>query len=701
MKKTVLSICAILFAFITFAQQARVKKTFHHEVVKIHDKAVSYTNLKASNYAASAPIVQASNSSSSAPAPIWSEDFINGIPATWTNSTAPWVYRGPATTPNISVGSQGAYSTGGVAIVSPTASNGFIIFDSDYYDNNGSQTGAGTGPYPTPHNGDLKTDIIDMSGYTDLAVKMNSSFRTFQGQAFLKFYVNGAYDSQVEVHTDLDVNDSSEDDEVVIVRMPTTVPGNNNVQIEFQFDGTTVSNVNGSGYYYWMLDDIEVVETPRNLIELHEAVVGGWHIDYVNYPVSGLITNFYGLDYTITPTSQLANHPFSIEGLIKNKGAADQNCVLKYESLSGAAYSGSSASTAIGSLTTSNPLDSAIVGASPTLSPPIGQYALSIWAESDSSGVVTAVSDTTTKFIEVSDYEYAKDEGELISSSPTFEHPGWEFGGPTNQDHVITRYEMYANEQLYSLKAYITAESVVGSEVKAIIYEADSTATSGSLFLNESDPYTITAQDLGAWVDIPFLSPVPLISGYAYEFGIAGFQHPTNTVIVGTSGETLFDGEHSLYDELGLNPIGTATAGSPTWYRLIIDQPMVRMNFDPASATVQTFDCNGVSCIDPGNGNGAYSSLSACQANCPPSSIGDKESKISIYPNPSNGVFVIELDKALNHDVMVYNVLGQTVLSTFTNTMLTTIDLSSFDKGVYTIEIKDRNVTYIEKVILE
>ena len=146
-----------------------------------------------------------------------------------------------------------------VLSTSPTASStGFMIFDSDYYDNNGTVGNFGNGPYPTPHNGDLKTDMIDLSGYTDVMVKMNSYFRTFQGQAFIRFYVNGTYNSQVEVHTDLDVNDSSPDDAVLLVRMPNSVPGNANVQIEFQFEGTTQSNVNGSGYYFWMIDDIEL-----------------------------------------------------------------------------------------------------------------------------------------------------------------------------------------------------------------------------------------------------------------------------------------------------------------------------------------------------------------------------------------------------------------------------------------------------------
>ena len=129
--------------------------------------------------------------------PFWSEDFANGIPATWTNSTAPWVYRGPGTTPGITTGSQGAYGTNSGTIASSTPTNGFIIFDSDYYDNNGVVGAFGTGMYPTPHNGELMTDAIDLSMYSDVMIRMNSYFRTFAGQAFVRFYINGVFDAEV------------------------------------------------------------------------------------------------------------------------------------------------------------------------------------------------------------------------------------------------------------------------------------------------------------------------------------------------------------------------------------------------------------------------------------------------------------------------------------------------------------------------
>ena len=83
---------------------------------------------------------------------IWSEDFANGIPNTWVNQgfdqdlatggltpnpLCVWEYRGPNTTPDNTTGSRGQFAGSGPTISSPTQSNGFIIFDSDYLDSDG------------------------------------------------------------------------------------------------------------------------------------------------------------------------------------------------------------------------------------------------------------------------------------------------------------------------------------------------------------------------------------------------------------------------------------------------------------------------------------------------------------------------------------------------------------------------------------
>ena len=45
--------------------------------------------------------------------------------------------------------------------------------------------------------------------------------------------------------------------------------------------------------------------------------------------------------------------------------------------------------------------------------------------------------------------------------------------------------------------------------------------------------------------------------------------------------------------------------------------------------------------------------------------------------------------------------LGQTVYTSKINTLRSNFDFSNYKKGVYTIELKDNDITYIEKIILE
>ncbi|NBU70126.1 MAG: hypothetical protein EBS53_01540, partial [Bacteroidetes bacterium] len=94
---------------------------------------------------------------------IFQDDFSAGA-STWTNqgfeglnlgttpdTTGVWEYRGPATTPNTGTGSRGAYGTANLTVQSSTPANGFMVFDSDWLDNNGVQGAFGQGIFPAPH----------------------------------------------------------------------------------------------------------------------------------------------------------------------------------------------------------------------------------------------------------------------------------------------------------------------------------------------------------------------------------------------------------------------------------------------------------------------------------------------------------------------------------------------------------------------
>ena len=406
--------------------------------------------------------------------------------------------------------------------------------------------------------------------------------------------------------------------------------------------------------YGWYIDDVKIVESPANRVTMEDVVIGGFWIDYLNYSGAGL-NDIYGLDYSVTPLSQLQNRPYSIEALFRNQGTVSQTVDLNY-SIVGATNVTSSNSVVL------NPGDSIFLAASFSPST-IGSYPIEIYGNSDSLGAGIIVSQTVyaTKNIEVTDYIYGKDLGPTNSSS-------YILGGLEDQNHITSRFEMYADQDLYSLRAYIADNSTVGAEVKAIIYEVDSTvsnANGGAILIAESDDYTITAQDRGAWVDIPFVDPINLSNGYAYEFGIVGYQHPSLESYIGVSGSSMYNGEHSLFDELGLS---SSSAGTPTWY-YITSTPMVRMNFDPSSVIT---------------------------------SVDDKLSdKLHIYPNPSNGLINIELDKLNFYNISISNVLAKEVYKNTISSVNTTLDLSNFDKGLYFVELNDGKNIFTKKLIIK
>ena len=75
--------------------------------------------------------------------------------------------------------------------------------------------------------------------------------------------------------------------------------------------------------YYWMIDDMRIIETPNNLVTMSDEVTGWWKA----YQLAGGI----GCDYTFNPLSQVSSNPYSIEAVLTNNGSAPQNMTLHAE----------------------------------------------------------------------------------------------------------------------------------------------------------------------------------------------------------------------------------------------------------------------------------------------------------------------------------------------------------------------------------
>jgi len=76
-------------------------------------------------------------------------------------------------------------------------------------------------------------------------------------------------------------------------------------------------------------------------------------------------------------------------------------------------------------------------------------------------------------------------------------------------------------------------------------------------------------------------------------------------------------------------------------------------------------------------------------------------SGVSIYPNPNNGQFVIDLPNAEKVKIEVLTISGQVVYSTEIVNAHNVIDLTEFDKGIYFVKLSNNDVIANYKVVIQ
>lgn len=74
---------------------------------------------------------------------------------------------------------------------------------------------------------------------------------------------------------------------------------------------------------------------------------------------------------------------------------------------------------------------------------------------------------------------------------------------------------------------------------------------------------------------------------------------------------------------------------------------------------------------------------------------------LHIYPNPNKGVFTVQLDKPNNEPttLTIHNIVGELITTQIITVNQTTIDLSSYKKGVYFIKMTYQAKTLTQKII--
>jgi uncharacterized surface protein with fasciclin (FAS1) repeats len=106
----------------------------------------------------------------------------------------------------------------------------------------------------------------------------------------------------------------------------------------------------------------------------------------------------------------------------------------------------------------------------------------------------------------------------------------------------------------------------------------------------------------------------------------------------------------------------------------------------------KSWNCLEDACVELSDDTGNFSSLSECQNLCGTSSIYENDIELSIYPNPSSGLFNIQFNSDEESvELLVTNVLGNKVFSTSLNTKEQNnirLDLSNYPQGIYNLTLK-------------
>ena len=495
---------------------------------------------------------------------LWTEDFAEGIPATWTNTNydsglnltdAMWEYRGVSSTPDNTLGSIGNCidpgTIGGDPILSPSADNGFLIFDSNYWDATEGDCGVfGTGISAAPHNASLTTASFDFSETPYLAVEFSQYLKNFDSISKIQVSVGGGEFLDVFINQFTGSNAASPRDMRVRKNISAFAGNQSNVKIRFTFEGT---------YYFWMIDDIQIVSIEQNNLAISSPLHGALDIqgptDFEDY---------LGMQYFKYPNTNEVELVLSAR--VENRGGDTQTGVSLVTKLSQAGSELNSTSSGVETVLPEGV--TAFEASSMILPTDIGTYDLEyslIQDQEDESPEDNEIS----KKIEVTESTLARDEGVADSffiPAAAFDETPYEVGA------VYVPGE--AGSQLHSISAGVSSSTLTGSHCYATLYGFSIEEGVSLVPIATSALQVVQFFHLNNFGDeqmmvFDFDPPIELVQDSSY-LAVVGTIDTPNEVTFSMSGEAQALTTWARFNDSGGVP-------NVTYLSRI---PMVRMNFD-------------------------------------------------------------------------------------------------------------------------
>ena len=540
------------------------------------------------------------------------------------------------------------------AMASTSASDGFAVFNAVQY--------LLTATVDVQDATLEMASSIDLSGYQSVSIEFEQRYRAFNyDETYIEFSNdNGATWQQVLIN-DAVVTNAPAIQEVYSLNISNFVGGSSNAKVRFRWLNQSDDDSYGSGYG-WMIDDVKITVLPDNDIQNLSSWIFG--------------ENSNGLEYGRTPISQVEPN-YYVGSYIYNYGALDQTNVMVNGTFTGPSSFTTTATSAIiendSSLAVEN-LES--------LSLSVGVYNGDIVTSSDADtlGSTNFNNNSFLRNFEITNDVYSIDgignhpSGyESLASTGTFSWATSVDNSSSDGFIVASMYDIQQPTSISNIQVLLSSSSMAGAEL--IVHILDTASFKNSvIYTNDvytSDVITVQSSDISnGFIEIPTVTNTgwdPATNSSTWQ----EFEINPGTYYVAIE-------LNSLANTYPIGVIDDQTVTQPAWASAIY----FGLSSPPTSYT---------------NGNAFAIRMKLSDGN-----VGVKEvaNNISIYPNPSNGVITISADNNLTNIVSIYDVTGKLIFSERLQAN-SNIDLSTYNKGAYIIEVLNNNKIYTEKVILK
>ncbi|MEO8067918.1 MAG: T9SS type A sorting domain-containing protein [Flavobacteriales bacterium] len=468
---------------------------------------------------------------------VWQEDFGNGFPAGWTLQDAsgicPWRYSYH--------GSAGFYAGAGDSIVSATSANGFLINDPDSAnDANYGQPSGTTYQYLESY---VTTSAIDLTGHPNVKLEFTQYFRYNNGPTLDVMVSNdGTNWTTWDVKGTVLANTASANNMPVSINISAVAGDQATVYVKIGWS---------SRVYFWMIDDMAIVDAEQHDLRLNEALYEEWFFDTA--------PDFADLQFSVYPASQV--RPLTFKGHVSNEGAQDETNVAMSVTVTDGGGNVEYSSTGTGISLVSGARDSLYVAAW-TPGTAVDEHTVAFAVACDSVDLAPADNVDTLSF-GVSQYTFARDRGSLAGRDDNA-GAAYELGNWFNM--------VNDGDVLHAVDVAVDDDTPLGVLIFGAVYDAS------RALIAVTEDSEVEAGDLNAaggstFKSLVFNPPVDLIAGdYLVTVGHYG---GTDDLWTGLSGNSLPQ-TSLIYD-----------TPTDTWF-YVTTTPMVRMNLDPAVGLQET-----------------------------------------------------------------------------------------------------------------